>query len=556
MWILLLLNIVSTNQISHKYSEDEEVILWFNKLVPFDNPQETYAYSYLPLCVGPRREKTYILGLIEGYELEDSSIDMRFIRETKGKPFCTLVFNQETKDQIATAIKRKFWLQMYIDDLPLWSAIGEYDEINDVPYIYTHYSFFLSYNNNEIILAKTQFERPVNINSIESTQFYYSISWTTTDKPFTERFNSYLDPGFFENNIHWFSIINSFVMVILLCALVLVLLYRTISNDYERYNIQEIEANDFVEAKGWKQVAGEVFKAPDFLPLFTTGVCTGYHLAYVILIGIISSLLHPMYTERGSSSYYLLIEYALLGIISGFQCGSIYTQYKGKRLFGTALLASIAFPGIICSISMILNLIAWIYSSSASIPLISIIQIAALLLFVYLPLFLSGLLIGRRYQLKRPSNSRINSIKSPLLLVFIGGLLPFSSIYVEVYYVFSSFWNYKFYYVYGFALISFLLFILSVACVAIVATYSTLNSEDYRWHWISFLSPASSGFYLFVYSIFYYFCKSKMSGYFQFTFYFSYMFIGSASLGLLAGSLGYTASYYFVKKIYSNMKFE
>ena len=314
-------------------------------------------------------------------------------------------------------------------------------------------------------------------------------------------------------------------------------------------------------------MAGDAFKAPDYLPFFTTAISTGLHLTVLTFFAIATSLLHPMYSERGSLSYYILIEYALLGVVSGFENGSIYTQYKGKKWVGTALLTAIAFPAFIFCVSLCLSITAFIYSSSAAIPIFTILEIGALLGFVYLPLFALGLIIGKRYRMKRPLSQRINSIQSPILrekkiynhwlsLSLGGGILPFSSIYVEGYYVFTSFWNYKFYYVYGFSLMTFILFALSVGCVSIVATYSTLNSEDYRWHWISFFSSGSVGFYLFLYAIYYYFLKSKMSGYFQFVFYFSYMAIGSVFLMLVAGSLGYTASYFFVKRIYSNIKSE
>jgi hypothetical protein len=34
--------------------------------------------------------------------------------------------------------------------------------------------------------------------------------------PFQDRFDKYLDPNFFQHRIHWFSIFNSFMMVIFL----------------------------------------------------------------------------------------------------------------------------------------------------------------------------------------------------------------------------------------------------------------------------------------------------------------------------------------------------
>ena len=85
------------------------------------------------------------------------------------------------------------------------------------------------------------------------------------------------------------------------------------------------------------------------------------------------------------------------------------------------------------------------------------------------------------------------------------------------YFIFTSFWNYKFYYVYGFMLL--VLFILSVVsvCITIVTTYFLLNAEDYRWQWVSFLSSGSTAFYVFLYSIYYFFAKTNMSGLMQTT---------------------------------------
>ncbi len=51
-----------------------------------------------------------------------------------------------------------------------------------------------------------------------------------------------------------------------------------------------------------------------------------------------------------------------------------------------------------------------------------------------------------------------------------------------------------------------ILIIVSV-CVTIVSTYFLLNSEDYRWQWVSFLSSASTAFYVFLYSVYYFMAK-------------------------------------------------
>lgn len=231
------------------------------------------------------------------------------------------------------------------------------------------------------------------------------------------------------------------------------------------------------------------------------------------------------------------------------------------------ILSALIYPCFVAFVTLILNFLAIFYSSSQAIPFVSMLEILSLLIFIYFPLFVIGNVGGRNFSRRFPNQQKINNISLPILkekkwysepifLSLLGGLLPFGSISVEIYFIFTSFWNYKFYYVYGFALAGFLLFVLSLICVSIVATYIILNSEDYKWHWVSFISSGSVGIYLYFYSFYYYFFKTKMTGYFQFSFYFGYTGIVSITTFLIAGAIGYTGSYYFVRRIYKNIKFD
>ena len=70
----------------------------------------------------------------------------------------------------------------------------------------------------------------------------------------------------------------------------------------------------------------------------------------------------------------------------------------------------------------------------------------------------------------------------PLVIIPLGGVLPFGSIFIEMYFIFTSFWAYKIYYVYGFMLLVFFILAVVTICVTIVCTYFLLNAEDYRWY--------------------------------------------------------------------------
>merc|ERR1719198_1310220 len=143
---------------------------------------------------------------------------------------------------------------------------------------------------------------------------------------------------------------------------------------------------------------------------------------------------------------------------------------------------------------------------------------------------------------------------SPLVIIAASGILPFGSIFIEMYFIFTSFWNYKFYFVFGFMLLVYvILFIVSI-CTTIVSVYFVLNSENYHWQWISFLSSGSTAGYVFLYSIYYFFFKTKMSGFLQIAFYFGYMLLFCTAFSILCGTLGVAGAGLFVRKIFANIK--
>ena len=66
-----------------QYGNGDQVVLWVNKVGPYNNPQETYNYYSLPFCspgAGSKaRHKWGGLGeVLEGNELIDSEIEIKF----------------------------------------------------------------------------------------------------------------------------------------------------------------------------------------------------------------------------------------------------------------------------------------------------------------------------------------------------------------------------------------------------------------------------------------------------------------------------------------------
>ena len=115
----------------------------------------------------------------------------------------------------------------------------------------------------------------------------------------------------------------------------------------------------------------------------------------------------------------------------------------------------------------------------------------AIWVFLCFPLTLLGAIIGRNWGSNSDFPLRVNPIPrpipdkvwyaEPMVIILMGGLLPFGSIFIEMYFIFTSFWTYKIYYVYGFMFLVFGIMLVVSACVAVVSSYFLLNSEDHRW---------------------------------------------------------------------------
>ena len=192
------------------------------------------------------------------------------------------------------------------------------------------------------------------------------------------------------------------------------------------------------------------------------------------------------------------------------------------------------FPAVVTVVVLALNFVAFFYDTLGAIPIHVIFKVGAIWALVSVPLSIAGTILGRHsFSKQQAFPCRVNAIPrpipacpwwaDPMLIIPLAGLLPFGSIFIEMYFVFTSFWSYKFYYVYGFMLLVYIILAMVTVCTTIVATYFVLNAENYRWHWIAFQSAGSTAVYVFLYSIYFFIFKTQMSGLLQVVYYFGYM---------------------------------
>ncbi|KAG1665860.1 Transmembrane 9 superfamily member 3 [Nymphon striatum] len=488
---------VIADEHSHKYEDNEEVVLWMNTVSPYYNRQETYVYFSLPFCAG---NKKYIdhyhetLGeALLGVELVFSGLHMQFKGDIAKTKYCEVTLTDEKLKAFEYAVKNHYWYQMFMDDLPIWGIVGDIGDKEGDYYIWTHKKFDIGYNGDQIVDVNLTSETKVKLERGAVIPFSYEVTWKPTNVKFNDRFNKYLDPSFFQHRIHWFSIFNSFMMVIFLVGLVTMILMRTLRKDYARYSKDEEMDDmerDLGDEYGWKQVHGDVFRPASYPMLFSGLIGSGYHIAVVTLSVVLFAILGELYTERGSMLSTAIFVYAATSPVNGYFSGSLYARMGGKVWIRQMLLSAFLLPSLVCGTAFFINFISIYYHASRAIPFGTMVAVTCICLFVILPLTLVGTVLGRNLAGQPNYPCRVNAVPRPIpekkwfmepaVIIMLGGILPFGSIFIEMYFIFTSFWAYKIYYVYGFMLLVFLILAVVTVCVTIVCSYFLLNAEDYR----------------------------------------------------------------------------
>jgi len=591
---LFIIQIVIGDEGTHTYVDNEKVIIWVNKVGPFNNPTETYPYysNKVPVCDRAaelnvdHKEFHYhrIEGLgsiLQGNDIKNSGIPVKFKQNQGKSSLCTMTINYDQSAALVRSIEDKYWYQMYVDDLPLWGMVGDMlgeseKDMELKPHIYTHKSFSFAYNDNRVIEVNLTSEepellKPIKKGETQTLTMTYSVNWPASTKTFKNRFDRYLDFDFFEHQIHWFSLFNSFMMVIFLVGLVSLILMRTLRKDYERISADDetgLEFDNVVDETGWKQIHGDVFRAPKHLPLFAAVIGSGYQVYFSVLLIILAAIFGELYDDRGSVGTVSVVIYAATASIAGVAQSRVFSRYSEKNSPQWKLamvLTGALIPSMVSFLMFGLNTIAVIYGSTTALSAGTLFYFVLIWMFA-MSLLLVGTLIGRatyvpeavpcpvRKTFVRPIPSTNEFYMKPWFVSMVGGVLPFGSIFIEMYFIFTSFWNYKFYYVYGFMLLVFIILSVVSICVTIVSTYFLLNAEDHRWKWTAVFSGASTGLYVFLYAIFYFYTKTLMTGFFQTVFYFGYMFLFSAGISFLTGAVGYVGTSWFVSSIYGQIK--
>jgi len=328
-----------------RYQSAELVPIWANRVGPFNNPSEYYSLFTLPYC--PTNEEpeleVSIRGsgeALQGYKLRKIPVEFVF-RADIAKPtvWCTSNMSQADVDKFQTAIDNQYWFQLFIDDLPVWGIVGEKATLENSGgetkyFLYKNFHFDISYNADQIIEVNLTVEHAVEVKVDHPITFTITSSWVSTDALHTNRWKKFMDVGFFEHQVHWFAVTNSFILAIFLLGLVSVILYRALGKDSKFHDQDEEELG---EEFGWKQIHGDVFRSPSRPVLLAALLGTGFQILSLILILMTYSLLRDFNRGRGRFSNAVVLGYVVSSLVGGYSSGAWYLRNGGKNWINTLL---------------------------------------------------------------------------------------------------------------------------------------------------------------------------------------------------------------------------
>jgi transmembrane 9 superfamily protein 2/4 len=606
----------------HSFEKDENVELKVNKLSSV-HTQLPYDYYSLAFCRPEEGIKPYTENLgefLRGDRIENSAYDISMLQDEYCRVLCQVDVTDKDNTDFSQAIRRQYHHNWIVDNLPAASILDSdqfvttqytgfpvgYTEGMSI-YIYNHVNIVLEYHSVDVnahrivgfyveplsvrhtfangatwdgkgdapALSSCSAGKHLDYDGVKTHQkvengkmlFTYGVEWRESEIKWASRWDVYLSMNHaVPDKVHWFSIVNSLLIVLFLAFMVAMILVRTLTKEINRYNrvMTDEEKAEEREETGWKLVHADVFRPPTEWPmLFCVLIGTGMQLLLCSLFLIVFSALGFLSpANRGSLMIGMLLLFVLLGSVAGYVSARLYKSFKGKQWQRATVFTSLLFPGVAFAVFFGLNAIIWSYGSTGAVPFMQMLAILTLWFGISVPLVFLGAYFGYKKDaieypvvtsnIPRQIPDQPWFLSLPLACV-LGGVLPFGACFVELFFIMSSIWMDQYYYVFGFLLVVFAILVITCAEISVVLCYFSLCAEDYRWWWKSILTSGSTSIYIFLYSIVYF---NRLEGQMFVTYllYFGYMGVISFGMFLVTGTVGFFSCWYFNYSIYKSVR--
>lgn len=602
----------------HSYHKGEKVELFVNALTPMLAGKEDaklkslinydYYHPKLRFCGpdgGPKKQPESLGSILFGDRIFNSPYNIKMLEDdSECKTLCTRDVNGEDAKFINDRIREDYALNWLIDGLPaaemkndtrtgdvffdMGFNLGDNEgPFQNLPALNNHYDIVLRYHRPSpetyrvvgVLVwpysigglqsgpatcdTRTTERLRLNEDQTQTVRYTYRVMWNESDTPWATRWDNYLH--IFDPKIHWFSLINSLAIVVFLCIMVSMILLRSVTRDISRYNAIDV-SEDIQEDWGWKLIHGEVFRTPNNSLLLSIMVGNGAQLCAMVIVTLVFALLGFLSpSNRGSLATVMMVCWTLFGSIGGYVSSRLYATLGGVDRRMNAFLTATVLPTLIFVVVFCLNFFLLVAGSSGAVPFGTMLLIVLMWFGISAPLSAIGSYFGSKHgALKHPV--RVSQIPRqippapkylrPWVAMILGGILPFGAAFVELYFIMSSLFASRAYYAFGFMALTAVVVALTVATVSILFTYFNLCAEEYRWHWRSFMVGGGSAFWVLCYGLVYWASRLSLDSLSGVVLYLGYLFLIVLLDFFVTGTIGFLASYWAVRKIYSSIRID
>lgn len=563
------------------YKEGDLVPLNVNRLTPVGSNQDGTLRSVISFdyynedfhfCKphdGPQSVSESLGSILFGDRILTSPFELKMVKNETCKTLCKTTYPQSSALFVNRRIAQGFALNWLVDGLPAGQLIQ--DDVTNTKFysqgfalgsadakslaLNNHYDILIDYHetsagNYRVVgvlvqpdSRQNQFgggncgagdsKMVLNVGADTGVTFTYSVYWLPSATAWATRWDKYLHV--FDPKIHWFSLINSAIIVVFLTITVASTLFRALRKDIARYNrldsinlddlsgTSAVEEDGVQDESGWKLVHGDVFRTPGsplILSIFLGNGAQLFVMTGCTIIFALFGFLSP--SNRGSLGTIMVLLYTILGFIGGYASARVYKSFGGEQWKLNIALTPLLVPGIVFATFFLLNLFLWAKGSSGAVPFTTMLVIVAIWFLISVPLSFAGSWVGfrqapiaapvRTNQIPRQIPQSTSYYMRPIPSMAIVGILPFGAIFVELYFIMSSIWFSKVYYMFGFLFLCYGLMIITCAAVTVLMVYFLLCSENYHWHWRAFMTAGASAFYVFANAMIYWVTKLRLSG--------------------------------------------
>lgn len=433
---------LNVNRLTPGPSKDQQI----RSVISFD-----YYHSAFNFCRpqdGPEHISGSLGSILFGDRILDSPFELLMAKNESCKKLCDTKRYEERQSRF---VNRRIWqnynVNWLVDGLPAATVDGygdageayysqgfplgkivQDDGSKPVTQLNNHYNIFIDYHKVQgrnkyrvvgvIVQPESQASKidpkaefgvdcsdeaatALSDNGPTEVVFTYSVYWIPSTTVWATRWDKYLHVD--EPRIHWYSLVNSSIIVIFLTGMVGMVLIRALRKDIARYNQMDL-TEEVQDDSGWKLVHGDVFRSPTNPMLLSVFLGSGAQLFFMTGATIVFALLGFLSpSNRGSLGTAMILLYTLFGFIGGYISARSYKSFGGESWKRNIILTPLFIPGIVFGGFFLLNFFLIYEHSSGAVPFPTMLALIGIWFVISVPLSFGGSWLGFKSPVHSPS---------------------------------------------------------------------------------------------------------------------------------------------------------